>query len=141
MPTWSTSCGTSPRDVLPPNPLRDAGEETTSHRHDEADRAPTIWPERQDAQPVGERHDRSKQKEGTSEVAVETTAAGCVDDARCARHRERRRPQYGAPDRADDIAGDERDQGESPEHETDRSASQIALVRRGAAIGHGQRPS
>src|SRR6266704_332356 len=74
----STSCGTSPRDVLPPNPLRDAAEETASHRHDEADGAPAICAKRQDAQPVGERHDRSKQKEGTREVAVETTAAGCV---------------------------------------------------------------
>src|SRR5207245_6058577 len=100
MTTCSTSCGTSPRDVLPPNPLRHAAEETASHRHDEADRAPTIGPKRQDAQPVGERHDGAEQKEGTSEVAVEATTACCVDDARRARHRKRRRPQdrdYGRP--------------------------------------------
>src|SRR5713101_987091 len=118
MTTCSTSCGTSPRHVLPPNPLRDAAEETASHRHDEADRAPATWAERQDAQPVGERHDGTKQKEGTGEVTVETATAGRVGDARCARHRERRRPQDGAPDRADEVARDEHDQGQLPQYET-----------------------
>src|SRR2546422_8169794 len=93
MTTCSTSCGTSPRDVLPPNPLRHAAEETASHRHDEADRAPATWAERQDAQAIGERHDGAEQKEGTSEVAVEVTTACCVNEARRARHRKRRRPQ------------------------------------------------
>src|SRR5712692_9758603 len=105
MRTCSTSCGTSPRDVLPPNPLRHAAEETASHRHHEADRAPTSWPERQDAQPVRERHDRTEQKEGTGEVTVEATTAGRVGDTRGARRRERRRPQYGVPDSADERAG------------------------------------
>src|SRR6266496_2142932 len=69
MPTCSTSCGTSPRDVLPPNPLGSEEEETRTHSHHEADRAPTAWSERHDAQSVGERHDRTEQEEGTAEVA------------------------------------------------------------------------
>src|SRR2546426_10428800 len=118
MTTWSTSCGTSPRHVLPPNPLGDADEETASHRDDEADRAPAIWAKRQDAQPVGERHDRTEQQEGTDEVAVETTAAGCVDEARGASHLKRRRPQDRGSERAHDQARDGHNQGASPEHET-----------------------
>src|SRR5712691_644738 len=141
MTTYSTSCGTSPRDVLAPNPLRDEEQEATSHRHHEADHAPAIWPERQDAQPVGERDDCPEQKEGTSEVTVEATTAGRIDDARRARHRERGRPQYAVPDSADEGAGYEHDQGQQPEYEPlDLSARQIALIRR-RAIGHGQPPS
>jgi len=117
MTTCSTSCGTSPRDVLPPTPLRDEEEETTSHRHDEADRAPSTWAEWQDAQPVGERDDGTEQKEGTSEVTVEATTAGRVGDARRARHRERGRPQYGVPESADEGAGYEHNQGQQPEYE------------------------
>src|SRR5437899_10683656 len=106
MTTCSTSCGTSPRDVLPPNPLRHAAEETASHRHDEADRAPTIGPKRQDAQPVGERHDGAEQKERTGEVTVKTATAGRVGDACRASHRERRCPQDRAYGRPDDDASD-----------------------------------
>src|SRR6266849_5148271 len=141
MTTCSTSCGTSPRHKLPPTPLRDEEQETTSQRQDEADRAPATWPERQDAQPVGERHDGTEQKEGTREVTVEATTAGRVDNARRARHRERRRPQHGVPDSAAEGASDEHDQGQLPEDEPlDLSAGEIALIRR-RAIGHGQPPS
>src|SRR5881296_2446440 len=115
MTTCSTSCGTSPRDVFPPNPLRDAAEEIASHCHDEADRAPATWAERQYAQSVGERHHGTKQKERTGQVTVETATAGRVGNARCARHRERRGPQDGAPERADEVAGDEDDHRQLPE--------------------------
>src|SRR6266545_3887453 len=111
MTTCSTPCGTSPRDVLPPTPLRDEEEETTSNRHHEADRAPPTWPERQNAQPVGERDDGTEQKEGTREVTVEATTAGRVGDTRGARHRERRRPQYRVPDIAEERPSYEHDQG------------------------------
>src|SRR5437867_6602536 len=102
-------CGTSPRDVPPPNPLRDAAEETASQSDHKADRAPATRAERQDAQAVGERHQGTEQQEGTGEVTVEAATAGRVGDACGASHRERSRPQDGAPDRADEVAGDERD--------------------------------
>src|SRR5260370_36964578 len=141
MTTCSTSCGTSPRHKLPPTPLRDEEQETTSQRHDEADRAPATWAERQDAQPVGERHDGTEQKEGTSEVTVEATTAGPVDNARRACHRERRRPQYGVPDSADEGASDEYDQVHLQADETlNPSTGEIALIRR-RAIGLAQPPS
>src|SRR5712691_9381019 len=139
MTTCSPSCGTSPRDVLPPNPLRDADENTASHRDNEANRPPTTWPERQDAQSIRERHYGTKKKKGTGEVTVETATAGRVGNTRCARHRERRGPQDGAPEWADEVAGDEDGHRQLPEYESpDLSARQIALIRRGAAIGHGQ---